>query len=215
MRKSARYLGKDVGLSDQAMNVLLKEEGYLDGEPGNYTVTEKGRPYVSERHWDAGDSLNAGYVVTSWDEEILDVIGEISDERRCDLNAKVAAHREEKRRQAQERREALERTDEDDDDDYATTTSSDDDYVDIDGKGVAIIIGVIAGGFLLAKGAKAAAPHVQRWWGETAKPAITAAKDKVVAKLGHKGAAEQANKTPVDPAEAADDGTDVDAERVE
>lgn len=43
MRKSARYLGRDVGLNAEEVNVWLKEEGYLEGEPGDYRVTEKGR----------------------------------------------------------------------------------------------------------------------------------------------------------------------------
>lgn len=45
MRKSARCLGRDVGLNAEEVNVWLKEEGYLEGEPGDYRVTEKGRPY--------------------------------------------------------------------------------------------------------------------------------------------------------------------------
>lgn len=52
MRKSARYLGRDVGLNAEEVNVWLKEEGYLEGEPGDYRVTEKGRPYATQRHWE-------------------------------------------------------------------------------------------------------------------------------------------------------------------
>lgn len=42
MRKSARYLGRDVGLNAEEVNVWLKEEGYLEGEPGDYRVTRRG-----------------------------------------------------------------------------------------------------------------------------------------------------------------------------
>lgn len=218
-RMSARMIGRELGcMTAQEVNMLLCEEGYLEGEPGDYTVTEKGAPYAEERDYHRGTggyaTYNRYWTTRSWDDSILDAIGDVSPERRRELTEKVAQHREEAHRQ----NFGLDSTVDDDDegdDNFVTTTSSDDDYVDIDGKSAAIIIGVIAGGFLLVKGANAAAPHVQKWWDETAKPAITAARDKVVAKLGRKGAAEQANKTPVDPAETADDGTEVDTRRVE
>ena len=153
MRKSARYLGKDIGLSAQEMNVLLKEEGYLEGEPNDYKVTEKGRPYVKQRHWDAGNSLNAGYVVTSWDEEILDEIGPLTLERRKSLADKVAEHRSEKRQQAQERPTAPAKEDADDDgeeDDYSYTYGKYDEEDDQnDGKALGLIIfAVAAAGYL-------------------------------------------------------------------
>lgn len=74
MYKSARYLGRDVGLSAEAMNVWLKREGFQDGEPGNYRVTKKGFSYARQRHRDAGGRYNAGYNVVSWPEEIFDVL---------------------------------------------------------------------------------------------------------------------------------------------
>ena len=46
MKKSARILGQEFGLTAQEMNFVLKEEGYLEGEPGNYTVAEIGRAHV-------------------------------------------------------------------------------------------------------------------------------------------------------------------------
>ncbi|MDB1866467.1 hypothetical protein PMX26_08540 [Collinsella aerofaciens] len=64
MRKSARYLGRDVGLNAEEMNVWLKEEGYLEGEPGDYRVTEKGHPYATQRHRETGSPNHAGYVAT-------------------------------------------------------------------------------------------------------------------------------------------------------
>ena len=48
LRKSARIMGQDYGLTAQEMNFVLKEEGYLDGEPGSYSVTEKGSSYAVE-----------------------------------------------------------------------------------------------------------------------------------------------------------------------
>ena len=96
MRKSARYLGRDVGLNAEEVNVWLKEEGYLEGEPGDYRVTEKGRPYATQRHWETGSPNHAGYVSTSWKEEILNEIGPLSPERRRELSDSVAANRAEK-----------------------------------------------------------------------------------------------------------------------
>ena len=97
MRKSARYLGRDVGLNAEEVNVWLKEEGYLEGEPGDYRVTEKGRPYATQRHWETGSPNHAGYVSTSWKEEILNEIGPLSPERRRELSDSVAANRAEKK----------------------------------------------------------------------------------------------------------------------
>lgn len=97
MRKSARYLGRDVGLNAEEVNVWLKEEGYLEGEPGDYRVTEKGRPYATQRHWETGSPNHAGYVSTSWKEEILNEIGPLSPERRRELSDSVAANRAERK----------------------------------------------------------------------------------------------------------------------
>lgn len=218
-RMSARMIGRELGcMTAQEVNMLLCEEGYLEGEPGDYTVTEKGAPYAEERDYHRGTggyaTYNRYWTTRSWDDSILDAIGDVSPERRRELTEKVAQHRDE----AHRRNFGLDNTvdDEDEDDgDYVTTTSSDDDYVDIDGKSVAIIIGVIAGGFLLVKGAKAAAPHVQKWWGETAKPALTAAKDRVAAKFGRTGAAEQAEEAPEDPVEMSGNEAESDTERDE
>lgn len=39
MTLSAKRLGEICGLTAEEMNVLLKEEGFLSGEPGNYYPT--------------------------------------------------------------------------------------------------------------------------------------------------------------------------------
>ena len=39
MTLSAKGLGEICGLTAEEMNVLLKEEGFLSGEPGNYYPT--------------------------------------------------------------------------------------------------------------------------------------------------------------------------------
>lgn len=75
MRKSARLLGQHLGLSAREMNALLTEHGYLQGAPGNYSVTDKGRPCAHEVDEERGNSRSMSYYTSwstrSWDEEIL------------------------------------------------------------------------------------------------------------------------------------------------
>ena len=59
MTLSAKRLGERCGLTAEEMNILLKEEGFLSGEPGNYYPTEKGKLFVVEK----GD--DNGYVLLS------------------------------------------------------------------------------------------------------------------------------------------------------
>ena len=54
MNKSARVLGQEIGLTAQEMNQLLKAEGMLEGEPGAYSPTEKGKKYVNETDYHRG-----------------------------------------------------------------------------------------------------------------------------------------------------------------
>ena len=181
MRKSARYLGRDVGLNAEEMNVWLKEEGYLKGEPGDYRVTEKGHPYAMQRHWETGSPNHAGYVVASWEEEILDEMGPLSPERRRELSDSVAANRAEKKRQREEWEASLSANGDDSLDEGQR--DSNDAFDPNGGKVAAGAIAVIAVGYLVAKGAQAAKPHAEKWWRETARPKIVETKKNVLAKF--------------------------------
>lgn len=181
MRKSARYLGRDVGLNAEEVNVWLKEEGYLEGEPGDYRVTEKGRPYATQRHWEPGSPNHAGYVSTSWKEEILNEIGPLSPERRRELSDSVAANRAEKKRQREEWEASLAANGDDSLDDGQRDGNDASDSNG--GKVAAAAITVIAVSFLAVKGAQAAKPHVEKWWRETARPKIVKTKKNVMAKF--------------------------------
>ncbi len=64
MRKSARIIGKPLNLSGQETNILLEQQGFLTGVPGDYTPTEKGAAYVFEGYNHAG--------MRSWDDSIID-----------------------------------------------------------------------------------------------------------------------------------------------
>lgn len=76
MRKYARDLGKDQGLTAQKMNTILKNNGFLDGEPGNYTVTEKGKKYAEEQYHSCEvgghGRCNGPWKTRTWDERIAD-----------------------------------------------------------------------------------------------------------------------------------------------
>lgn len=181
MRKSARYLGRDVGLNAEEVNVWLKEEGYLEGEPGDYRVTEKGRPYATQRHWETGSPNHAAYVSTSWKEEILNEIGPLSPERRRELSDSVAANRAEKKRQREEWEASLAANGDDSLDDGQRDGNDASDSNG--GKVAAAAITVIAVSFLAVKGAQAAKPHVEKWWCETARPKIVKTKKNVMAKF--------------------------------
>ncbi len=78
MKKSARQLGDMLGKTAQEVNLLLKEHGYLDGTPGDYYVTEKGKSYAEERFKDNGYGGYAArsWSFTMWDEEIAYIIGD-------------------------------------------------------------------------------------------------------------------------------------------
>lgn len=181
MRKSARCLGRDVGLNAEEVNVWLKEEGYLEGEPGDYRVTEKRRPYATQRHWETGSPNHARYVSTSWKEEILNEIGPLSPERRRELSDSVAANRAEKKRQREEWEASLAANGDDSLDDGQRDGNDASDSNG--GKVAAAAITVIAVSFLAVKGAQAAKPHVEKWWRETARPKIVKTKKNVMAKF--------------------------------
>ena len=74
MTLSAKRLGERCGLTAEEMNILLKEEGFLSGEPGNYYPTEKGKLFVIEKGDDNGYGGYAfrGWNWFEWDERILE-----------------------------------------------------------------------------------------------------------------------------------------------
>ena len=85
MRKSAIVLGQEYGLTAQEMNFVLKEEGFLDGETGSYTVTEKGEKYAEEQDHSRGTGgyswYNKAWTTRTWDDEITDEL-DITEDRK-------------------------------------------------------------------------------------------------------------------------------------
>ena len=98
MTLSAKRLGEICGLTAEEMNVLLKEEGFLSGEPGNYYPIEKGKLFVVEKGDDNGYGGYAfrGWNWLEWDERILEEI-DTSMERKCYIKEKTSEERRRRR----------------------------------------------------------------------------------------------------------------------
>ena len=98
MTLSAKRLGERCGLTAEEMNILLKEEGFLSGEPGNYYPTEKGKLFVVEKGDDNGYGGYAfrGWNWFEWDERILEEI-DTSMERKRYIREKTSEERRRRR----------------------------------------------------------------------------------------------------------------------
>lgn len=180
MQKSARILGQDYGLTAQEMNLVLKEEGFLDGEPGKYFLTEKGQQYANEQFHKRGTGgyprYNPSWETRTWDDEITAQV-DISDERKRQIREAVAAARR------QSRAEPVD-----------TPVSGDSPAPAGDGDSSAVLIAAV--GALLAAvaayGLYKAAPHVMDFWNGKAAPGLKKAKRKLIGKgedaaPGHSG----------------------------
>lgn len=92
---SARRLGDMIGKSAQWVNKRLCELGYLEGTPGNWTVTEKGKAVSRMNAYDNGirGYYHIGNPYAEWDRNI---IYELGDPDEC--QAKIERIRAETRR---------------------------------------------------------------------------------------------------------------------
>ena len=103
MQVSARILGQEFALNAQETNLLLKKEGFLEGEPGNYYPTEKASKYVEETEHNkgyGGYAQHSRYSTRTFDDSIkdeLNVTPEILDEVRAECAAERAARRAERK----------------------------------------------------------------------------------------------------------------------
>lgn len=61
---SARGIGKQIGATDVEVNCLLKDQGFLYGEPGAYGLTPKGKEFGVQQVHDNG---YGGYAFRSWE----------------------------------------------------------------------------------------------------------------------------------------------------
>ena len=181
LNKSARVLGIDYGLNSQEMNQLLKDQGFLDGYPGKYVVTEKGAPFANETYFHRGPGgyaqYNRDWTQRTWNESIIEALDTSPESCQAARDAVAQARRAKwaaiKARRAEA--DAAFRASRPDlfppeKDDLASTSSSDTE----DGLSGLAIAGIIAGGAALCAGIgfciHKAAPHVQKWWHEKVTP---------------------------------------------
>lgn len=152
MSLSAKQLGAKLYLNSQEMNVLLKEEGFLDGEPGDYHVTDKGRPYAYETGWSNGYGGYAarGYNYIVWDESILNVI-DVSEERLASIRIKT---KEERRRRREENNKIPDSSINYNESNLDTTSNTNDSGIELLVGGVAIIGTLCYGIYNVAKKVK-------------------------------------------------------------
>lgn len=96
MQKSARILGQELGLTAQEMHVLLKKEGFLDGEIGKYFVTDKGKPFAHEQDFHSGPGgyswYNRDWSTRTWDDAVLEDL-KVTDQMKWDARDAAASIR--------------------------------------------------------------------------------------------------------------------------
>ncbi len=78
MNLSATRIGNIFGLNGQEMNAVLCRLGILEGEPGNYALTELGKQFGRYNYYDNGYGGYAAraWDTTSYDESIIDWLKE-------------------------------------------------------------------------------------------------------------------------------------------
>ncbi len=176
MGKSARILGEDLDLNSQEMNQLLKDQGFLEGDPGAYVVTERGAPFANETDFHRGPGgyswYNRDWTTRTWDEKILDEL-DVSPESIQRAKEEVAERRFQQREQAKRDQEIANRN-------FRATGSayiSPEDAVPSsdDGKYERIARNVGIGVFLtygLYHEIKKYSPEIKLWWMIKGKPKI-------------------------------------------
>ncbi len=178
MRKSARILGQEFGLTAQEMNFVLKEGGYLVGEPGNYFVTEKGEKYAEEQDHHRGTGGYAHYnrywTTRTWDDGIADEL-DITAERKREIREAISLAKQ-KLNKPEDNNLA---------DDY-NSYGNGNEYVGVaDDNDNKDALFAAVGALLLAAsayGVYKAAPHIKRWWNDKAVPGLKKMKIKVTGK---------------------------------
>lgn len=181
MRKSARILGEDIGLNSQEMNQLLKDQGFLEGEPGAYVVTEKGAQFAKETDFYRGTGgypwYNCDWTQRTWDESIRGIL-DISPEK-CqaarDAVAEARRLRWDNIKAKRAEADAVFRMSHPDLFPIEEPETAISDSMDPDnGLSGLAVAGIVAGGIAIVAGVGygiyKAAPHVKKWWDEKVAP---------------------------------------------
>ena len=188
MWKSDRILGEDLDLNSQEMNQLLKDQGFLEGDPGAYVVTEKGAPFAKETDFHRGPGgyswYNRDWTQRTWDESIKDALDTSPESCQAARDAVAEARRLKWDAIKAERAEAdvtfrasrpdlfpIEKHE-------SAISDSTDSENGLSGLAVA---GIIAGGAALLAGigygVYKAVPHVKKWWNTKVVPFFSKEKD--------------------------------------
>ena len=170
MRKSARILGQEYGLTSQEMNFVLKEEGYLNGDAGNYSVTDKGVPFAEETDYHRGTGgyshYNRYWTTRTWDESIeedLNITNDMKEAAR-DAVAKV------RKQNWDEIKAARKKADEDFTAKNNPQITEEVKETVTDSSG-ALGVGLLIGGLIVVGyGIYKVAPHVINWWKDRGAP---------------------------------------------
>ena len=189
MGKSAGVIGRLIGLTAQEVNRLLTEQGYLEGEPGMYRVTEKGNQFADEQYHHRGTGgyafYNADWETRTWSDELADEL-DVSEERKAE--ARLAAA-EDRRRRREERAARAARATESASDDSAAV----DDGADSNSRGylseeqlkgltavglATLVIGAAAYGYQKIQ------PQLRELWIEKASPRLADLKARVLDAVG-------------------------------
>jgi hypothetical protein len=174
MRKSARILGQGYGLTAQEMNFVLKEDGFLSGEPGNYTVTEKGARYADEQDHSRGTGgyaqYNRAWTTRTWRDGIEDEL-DITEDRKKEIRQVISAA---KQRIGESGNEGIAS-------ERDVFGGKDADTAGGEGASLAAAVGVVLL-VVSAYGVYRAAPYISRLWNDKAAPGLKNIKDRVLAK---------------------------------
>lgn len=175
MQVSARILGQDYGLTAEEMNRVLVKQGFLQGTPGNYSLTQKALEYAVEKDFHRGTGgyacYNRYWTTRTFDDSIkealnvsADLINEVRGEIAADRAARYAA-------QAAARAQAnadflTKQTAEKAAQEAAEIATKETEELIAKWK-KAGKIGLIAGGVLIVGyGVYKVTPHIKKWWQE-------------------------------------------------
>ena len=160
---SSRVMGGQFGLTAVEMNMLLKEQGFLDGEPGAYGPSEMGKLYVHEDY--VQKSHLTGYDKTTWDPSIKKKL-DLSEERLQQAREAASARRAVVRA-ARAAETVNERSD------TGETNGS-----DVDLRRVAVVLGVTVLVVIGIYGIKKAAPKLKAHWIDKITPRLEERKNR-------------------------------------
>lgn len=169
MGKSAGLLGMEFGKTAREMNELLKQHGYLEGSPGAYGLTDKGKQFGQEEDHHRGVGGYAHYnrywTTRTWDPSVLDALAnDIANQSTAhepgagsageDVPAEQDAGSTDEISPEEDSAAPIELGFESDNDDRVLDKI----YAWVGAAGVAFAVG------------SAVAPHAKRWWDDTAAP---------------------------------------------